>query len=118
LSKWPNSHCSNSSNLDSYSFDDDDYIVSQKQNDDDDEDAAIQLALQMSMQPDTDDTVPSTTNESSSQQQQFQDPQFVNQLLGSLPGVDENNPAVKSALENLKKSTEDKEKKDDSKNDK
>ena len=34
-------------------------------------------------------------------QQQFQDPQFVNQLLGSLPGVNTNDPAIQSALQNL-----------------
>lgn len=36
--------------------------------------------------------------------QQFQDPQFVNQLLGSLPGVDPNDPSIKDALEQLNKS--------------
>lgn len=61
--------------------------------DEDDEDAAIQLALQMSMQPDT---------EEEAAPQQFQDPQFVNQLLGSLPGVDPNDPVIQNALRNLK----------------
>jgi len=65
----------------------------QQEVDEDDEDAAIQLALQMSMQPDTEEEAP--------QQQQFQDPQFVNQLLGSLPGVDPNDPAIQNALRNL-----------------
>jgi len=71
--------------------------------DDDDEDAAIQLALQMSMQPDTDAPAEDTTapTASSSQPQQFQDPNFVNQLLGSLPGVDPNDPVIQSALRNL-----------------
>merc|ERR1712071_291380 len=76
--------------------------------DEEDEDAAMQLALQMSMQPDMDEEEsaqkPSSAAASSSNeegQQQFQDPQFVNQLLGSLPGVDTNDPALNSALRNM-----------------
>lgn len=68
--------------------------------DDDDEDAAIQLALQMSMQPDTTDDV------GQQNEQQFQDPAFVNQLLGSLPGVDPNDPAIQSALRNMNQGEE------------
>jgi len=60
-----------------------------------DEDSAMQMALQMSMQVDGGgDTA------SAQPPQQFQDPQFVNQLLGSLPGVNPNDPAIRSALEN------------------
>jgi 26S proteasome regulatory subunit N10 len=70
---------------------------------DDDEDAAMQMALRMSMQ----DTEGGNT-ESLSQQQQFQDPQFASQLLGSLPGVDQSNPEIRDALENLNKSNQDK----------
>uniref|UniRef100_A0A7S2LGX4 VWFA domain-containing protein n=1 Tax=Leptocylindrus danicus TaxID=163516 RepID=A0A7S2LGX4_9STRA len=82
--------------------------VAMEEEEEEDEDAAMQMALQMSMQPDTDDAVntgrdgddvkPSAAAE---QQQQFQDPQFVNQLLGSLPGVDPNDPAIQNALKNL-----------------
>jgi len=61
----------------------------------DDEDAAMQLALQMSMQPDTDEAP------QQAQTGQFQDPAFVNQLLGSLPGVDPNDPAIQNALRNF-----------------
>jgi len=62
---------------------------------DEDEDNAMQMALQMSMQVDGGE-------ESGGQPpQQFQDPQFVNQLLGSLPGVNPNDPALRSALENF-----------------
>mmetsp|Transcript_87811 Transcript_87811/g.171769 ORF Transcript_87811/g.171769 Transcript_87811/m.171769 type:complete len:168 (+) Transcript_87811:113-616(+) len=74
--------------------------------DEDDEAAAMQLALQMSMQAE-----PPTGSE----EQQFQDPQFVNQLLGTLPGVDPNDPAIQRALKNLqgdKKEEEDDKKKD------
>lgn len=73
-----------------------------------DEDAAMQMALQMSMQVD---------QEGEQAQQQIQDPRFVNQLLGSLSGVDEGNPAVKDALENLKKATEEDKDKSDKKDD-
>jgi len=64
--------------------------VTQKMEEDEDEDAAIQLALQMSREPDL-----------PSQEQQFQDPNFVNQLLGSLPGVNPDDPAIQNALKNL-----------------
>jgi len=77
--------------------------------DEEDEDAAMQLALQMSMQPDDDKeevtakkpSASNTNNTEGQQQQQFQDPQFVNQLLGSLPGVDSNDPELNSALRNM-----------------
>jgi len=59
-----------------------------------DEDNAMQMALQMSMQVDQGEEA------SGQPPQQFQDPQFVNQLLGSLPGVNPNDPAIRSALEN------------------
>jgi len=61
---------------------------------DEDEDSAMQMALQMSMQVDQGEEA------SGQPPQQFQDPQFVNQLLGSLPGVNPNDPAIRSALEN------------------
>eukprot|EP00550_Attheya_septentrionalis_P000798 CAMPEP_0198290498 /NCGR_PEP_ID=MMETSP1449-20131203/8341_1 /TAXON_ID=420275 /ORGANISM="Attheya septentrionalis, Strain CCMP2084" /LENGTH=435 /DNA_ID=CAMNT_0043989007 /DNA_START=155 /DNA_END=1462 /DNA_ORIENTATION=+ len=60
---------------------------------DEDEDEAMQMALQMSMQPDAE--------VEEQPPQQFQDPQFVNQLLGSMPGVDPNDPAIQNALRNL-----------------
>lgn len=69
----------------------------------DDEDAEMQMALRLSMQESQ-----AENTESSPQQQQFQDPQFVNQLLGSLPGVDQNNPEIRNALENLSKSNQEK----------
>lgn len=69
----------------------------------DDEDAAMQMALAMSMQVDEDE------KKSSSGGQQFQDPQFVNQLLGSLPGVDPNDPQIQNALRNIKEEDKKKE---------
>lgn len=61
-----------------------------------DEYDAMQMALQMSMQ----------TEENDDEKQQFQDPQFVNQLLGSLPGVDPNDPQIQNALRDLNKDEE------------
>lgn len=61
-----------------------------------DEDESMLMALQMSMQ----------TDEKEEQQQQFQDPQFVNQLLGSLPGVDPNDPQIQNALRDINKDTD------------
>ena len=88
-----------------------------------DEDAAMQMALQMSMQPDDNAIVAEDTAEDSKkaasnseeQQQQFQDPQFVNQLLGSLPGVDPNDPAIQNALKNLNQQQQKKDGDDDKK---
>jgi len=77
--------------------------------DDDDEAAAMQLALQMSLaqaEEEKDTNANNATTEETKSKQQFQDPQFVNQLLGSLPGVNPNDPAIQSALQNLKKDTE------------
>lgn len=78
----------------------------------DDEAAAMQMALQMSMQQESNQG--ETSGEGEQQQQQFQDPQFVNQLLGSLPGVNPDDPAIQNALRNLqdKKDGDDKDKKD------
>lgn len=89
-----------------------------KNDEEEDEDAAMQMALQMSMQADE------SVAPSEQPPQQFQDPQFVNQLLGSIPGVNTNDPAIRSALENYQSSNENKDgdekkgnndKKDDSK---
>jgi len=57
-----------------------------------DEDAAMQMALQMSMQTDEEES------KKPSEGQQFQDPAFVNELLGSMPGVDPNDPEIQEAL--------------------
>ena len=77
----------------------------------DDEAAAMQIALQMSMQADQSEAKKEAAKDG---EQQFQDPQFVNQLLGSLPGVNPNDPAIQSALQNLnqgdKKEDDDKKK--------
>lgn len=66
---------------------------------DDDDDEAMQMALAMSMQAEggNDDDAAASAPSSA----QFQDPSFVNQLLGSMPGVDPNDPAIKAALEGL-----------------
>jgi len=77
-----------------------------------DENAAMQMALQMSMQVDE-------GGEGSGQPpQQFQDPQFVSQLIGSLPGVNPNDPAIRSALDNFQASKDDDGDDKDSKSDK
>mmetsp|Transcript_11643 Transcript_11643/g.29459 ORF Transcript_11643/g.29459 Transcript_11643/m.29459 type:complete len:413 (+) Transcript_11643:301-1539(+) len=67
-----------------------------EEEDDDDEAAAMQLALQMSL-----------AQAEEAPKQEFQDPQFVNQLLGSLPGVNPNDPAIQSALSNIADDEED-----------
>jgi len=67
-----------------------------EEEDDDDEAAAMQLALQMSLAQAEEETA--SAEEKPKAQQQFQDPQFVNQLLGSLPGVDPSDPLIQQAL--------------------
>ena len=65
-----------------------------------DDDAALQMALQMSMGAEAES--------SAGDSQQIQDPQFFNQLLGSMPGVDPNDPSIKEALEKLNNAGDDK----------
>mmetsp|Transcript_9046 Transcript_9046/g.17059 ORF Transcript_9046/g.17059 Transcript_9046/m.17059 type:complete len:459 (+) Transcript_9046:143-1519(+) len=84
--------------------------------DDDDDDAAMQMALAMSMAADNHQDSTREHGLQQQQQQQFQDPEFVNQLLGSLPGVDPNDSSLQSALENLEKANQqDKKEKQDKK---
>ena len=80
---------------------------------DDDEAAAMQMALQMSMQQDASKEETKSGEAGGEGGQQFQDPQFVNQLLGSLPGVNQDDPAIQSALQNL--NNQDDKKEDDKK---
>jgi 26S proteasome regulatory subunit N10 len=74
---------------------------------DDDDDAAMQMALQMSMQAD---------NNPEETAAQFNDPAFVNELLGT-SGVDPNDPAIQEALRKAlaKRNAEKKDDDDDSK---
>lgn len=78
----------------------------------DDEAAAMQLALQMSLAQAEEETAKEEPK------QQFQDPQFVNQLLGSLPGVNPNDPAIQSALSNIQKDDDEDDKKKEAEDDK
>ncbi|GAX13269.1 26S proteasome regulatory subunit N10 [Fistulifera solaris] len=78
---------------------------------DDDEDAAMLMAIQMSMQTEENDSKPS---QESTSNQQFQDPAFVSELLGSMPGVDANDPEIQEALRKAAaKKEEEKDKKGD-----
>merc|ERR1712232_39995 len=78
--------------------------------DEDDEEAAMQAALQMSMQASADGG-DGDDNEEEAKTEEFQDPAFVNELLGSMPGVDPNDPEIQEALRKAHK----KEDKDDKK---
>mmetsp|Transcript_7015 Transcript_7015/g.10508 ORF Transcript_7015/g.10508 Transcript_7015/m.10508 type:complete len:444 (+) Transcript_7015:88-1419(+) len=77
---------------------------------DDDDDAAMQMALAMSMQGEGEE-------KSAEGGQQFQDPAFVNQLLGSLPGVNPDDPAIQEALRKTNEDADKSDKKDDGKKD-
>lgn len=78
--------------------------------DDDDDDDAMQMALAMSMQGEGEEK----TAEGGPQ---FQDPAFVNQLLGSLPGVNPDDPAIQEALRKATEDAEKSDKKDEGKKD-
>mmetsp|Transcript_50086 Transcript_50086/g.121358 ORF Transcript_50086/g.121358 Transcript_50086/m.121358 type:complete len:454 (-) Transcript_50086:222-1583(-) len=81
--------------------------------DDDDEAAQMAMALQLSLQQEGATAEGKSGGDGDEEgTQQFQDPAFVNQLLGSLPGVDPNDPTIQSALSNMKKD-EEKDKKDE-----
>jgi 26S proteasome regulatory subunit N10 len=74
-----------------------------------DEDSAMQMALQMSMQNDA-----AGGDGAAAASAEFQDPAFVNELLGSMPGVDPNDPEIQQALRQAvaaKKAVEDEKKK-------
>jgi len=73
---------------------------------DDDDDAAMQMALQMSMQTEGS----ASEGAAAPSGGQFQDPAFVSNLLGSLPGVNPDDPAIQEAL---RKAKEDEDKKND-----
>lgn len=81
------------------------------------EDQQMMLALQMSMnQASTTQAPPSSTsntNASSEMNKVMEDPNFVNSVLMSLPGVDPNDERIKSVLEGLLSQDKDKEKKDE-----
>jgi len=64
----------------------------------DEDDETMQLALQMSMQTNDakDEAKPAEDAPT------FSDPNFVNQMLAQLPGVDPNDPAIKAALESIR----------------
>jgi len=92
--------------------------VDMQEEDDDDDDAAMQMALQMSMQTEEDNkpppqqsnstTITTTTSAAAAAAAtaggggQFQDATFVNELLGSMPGVDPNDPDIQQALRQAK----------------
>jgi 26S proteasome regulatory subunit N10 len=82
---------------------DDSKPAASMETEDDDEAAAMQMALQMSLQQETGKADGGDDDANKEQ---------INQLLGSLPGVDPNDPAIQSALSHLKK---DDDKKDDEK---
>ena len=88
--------------------------ASMETEEEDDEAAAMQLALQMSLAQAEEETAAAKEEP----KQQFQDPQFVNQLLGSLPGVNPNDPAIQSALSNIQKDDDEDDKKKEAEDDK
>jgi len=84
-----------------------------------DEDEEMKLALQMSMQIESSQEKPQKGDAESSDAStgQFQDPQFLNQIIGSLPGVDPNDPQIQEALKNMNKDGEKKDAKEEATDD-
>jgi 26S proteasome regulatory subunit N10 len=74
--------------------------------DEDNDDDEIAMALALSMANQAEDT---------EKEQQFEDPAFVQQLMGSMPGVDQNDPAIQEALKNLEAANQEKKDEDDDK---
>eukprot|EP00815_Leptocylindrus_aporus_P002440 CAMPEP_0116066820 /NCGR_PEP_ID=MMETSP0322-20121206/10624_1 /TAXON_ID=163516 /ORGANISM="Leptocylindrus danicus var. apora, Strain B651" /LENGTH=480 /DNA_ID=CAMNT_0003553475 /DNA_START=73 /DNA_END=1515 /DNA_ORIENTATION=- len=87
------------------------------EDEEEDEEAAMQRALQMSMQEDVLDGGNATTEKTGEEgTNKFQDPAFVHQLLGSLPGVDPNDPMIREAVEshlNVSDANDDEQKKNE-----
>merc|ERR1719408_585670 len=73
-----------------------------------DEDEAMQMALQMSLQgsaaaaPADAPAAPADSGTA----QQFHDPEFVNRMLASLPGVDPSDPQIQAALQRINQTEE------------
>lgn len=79
---------------------------------DDDEEAAMQAALQMSMQASSAEGGGNgDDNKEEAKTEEFQDPAFVNELLGSMPGVDPNDPEIQEALRKAHKKKDEDDKK-------
>jgi 26S proteasome regulatory subunit N10 len=68
--------------------------------DDDDEEAALAAAIAMSNNT-TEETSLTPATSTNAASEQFSDPNFVNQLLSDLPGVDMNDPQILAALQSL-----------------
>jgi len=87
------------------------------EDEEEDEEAAMQRALQMSMQEDVMDGGNTSTEKTGEKgTNKFQDPAFVHQLLGSLPGVDPNDPMIREAVEshlNVSDANDDEQKKNE-----
>lgn len=79
------------------------------------EDQQMLLAMQMSMNQSTATQAPSSTSNANASERNkvMEDPNFVNSVLMSLPGVDPNDERIKSVLEGLLSQDKDKEKKDE-----
>ena len=84
---------------------------------DEDDDEAMQLALAMSMSQGGGDAAAATpaapadgaaAAANPELTAMFQDPSFVQSVLGSLPGVDPNDPRIRSVIDSLPKEGEEK----------
>ena len=78
----------------------------------DEDDEAMQLALAMSMSQEPAATAAQPAAGSDMTAAMFQDPSFVQSVLGSLPGVDPNDPRIQSVLNAMPQSPPDGEKKE------
>jgi 26S proteasome regulatory subunit N10 len=75
-----------------------------------DEDDEMAMALALSMANQTEEA-----QETEKEEQKFEDPAFVQQLMESMPGVDQNDPAIQEALKNLETANQEKKDGDDTK---
>lgn len=73
-----------------------------------DEDDEMAMALALSMANQTEEA-----QETEKEEQKFEDPAFVQQLMESMPGVDQNDPAIQEALKNLETANQEKKDGDD-----
>ena len=75
-----------------------------------DDDEAMQMALAMSMsQQGAAPAAPASGGDAAGMSAMFQDPAFVQSVLGSLPGVDPNDPRIRSVIDGLPKDGDKKE---------
>jgi len=78
----------------------------------------MRLAMELSMQQPQEESKTEISKEEKNKEDEYlNDPEYMQSILSSLPGVDLNSDTIKNMLDSLKQEKKDDEKKDDEKKD-